>query len=102
MANFYGSICLTDIPKDQIKKITCKDGVTRLFIPFYLNEMRNPDQQGNTHTMKVAVKKDEQDPNVNYYFGKAKVQEIQQQTQQPTQAEIESAESLNADDVMPF
>lgn len=31
MAILSGSICLSDIPREQMKKIKCKDGVERIY-----------------------------------------------------------------------
>ncbi len=32
MAILSGSICLSDIPREQMKKIKCKDGVERIYV----------------------------------------------------------------------
>ena len=33
MSSLFGSICLSDIPREQMKKVMCKDGKERIF-PF--------------------------------------------------------------------
>ena len=43
MAILSGSICLSDIPREQMKKIKCKDGVERIYVKWLLSSAeRNP------------------------------------------------------------
>lgn len=69
MANLFGSICLSDIPKELIT--TAKNGKKYLNIEVKL--MRQPSQYGYTHTVKASVKKNERKEGVNYYIGNLKV-----------------------------
>ena len=69
MTNLFGSICLSDIPKELIT--TAKNGKKYLNIEVKL--MRQPSQYGHTHTVKASVKKNERKEGVNYYIGNLKV-----------------------------
>lgn len=69
MANLFGSICLSDIPKELIT--TAKNG--KKYLNIEVKQMRQPSQFGHTHTVKVSVKKEERKDGVNYYIGNLKV-----------------------------
>ena len=68
MANLYGSICLTDIPKELIT--TAQNG--KKYLNIEVNEMSKPSQYGATHAVKASVKKAERKDGVNYYIGNLK------------------------------
>lgn len=44
-----GSICLSDIPREQMKKIKCKDGVERIYVNVAVIERKEKSQFGHTH-----------------------------------------------------
>ena len=69
MVNLFGSICLTDIPKELIT--TAKNG--KKYLNIEVKQMRQPSQFGHTHTVKASVKRDERQEGVNYYIGNLKV-----------------------------
>lgn len=69
MTNLFGSICLTDIPKELIT--TAKNG--KKYLNIEVKKMRQPSQFGYTHTVKASVKRDERQEGVNYYIGNLKV-----------------------------
>jgi hypothetical protein len=69
MANLFGSICLSDIPKELIT--TAKNG--KKYLNIEVKQMRQPSQFGHTHTVKASVKKDERQEGVNYYIGNLKL-----------------------------
>lgn len=69
MANLFGSICLSDIPKELIT--TAKNG--KKYLNIEVKQMRQPSQYGHTHTVKASVKRDERKDGVNYYIGNLKV-----------------------------
>ncbi|EJW97740.1 hypothetical protein EVA_14146 [gut metagenome] len=50
MNNLYGSICLSDIPKELIQ--VGKNG--KKYLNIYVNARREPSQWGHTHYIKVA------------------------------------------------
>lgn len=95
----YGSICLTDIPKELIKTVKCKDGKERKYLNISVHEKREKGQYGDTHFVSCAPKKDEQKEGVNYIVGNMKthvlednvaprpviqpIQEVQQQSDMP-------------------
>lgn len=69
MVNLFGSICLSDIPKELIT--TAKNG--KKYLNIEVKQMRQPSQYGHTHTVKASVKRDERKDGVNYYIGNLKV-----------------------------
>lgn len=68
MANLYGSICLTDIPKELIT--TAQNG--KKYLNIEVNEMKQPSQYGATHAVKASVKKADRKEGVNYFIGNLK------------------------------
>ena len=66
--NLYGSICLSDIPKELIT--TAQNG--KKYLNIEVNEMSKPSQYGATHAVKASVKKAERKEGVNYYIGNLK------------------------------
>lgn len=68
MANLYGSICLTDIPRELIT--TSKNG--KKYLNIEINELRQPSAYGATHAVKLSVKKADRKEGVNYYIGNLK------------------------------
>ncbi len=68
MANFYGSLCLTDIPKELIT--TARNG--KKYLNIEVNERREVSQYGATHSVRCSVRKDEIREGVNYYIGELK------------------------------
>lgn len=67
--NLYGSICLTDIPKELIK--TGKNGKKYISVQIY--ERREPSPYGQTHYIKVPVPKEGQGVRSAYYIGELKI-----------------------------
>lgn len=59
MAILSGSICLSDIPREQMKKIKCKDGVERIYVNVAVIERREKSQFGHTHFITCSPKKEE-------------------------------------------
>lgn len=68
MAGFYGSLCLTDIPKELIT--TGKNG--KKYLNIEIGERRQPSQFGATHYVKASVKAEQKRDGVNYYIGDLK------------------------------
>lgn len=66
--NLFGSICLTDIPKELIT--TATNG--KKYLTIVVNERREPSRYGHTHYIKAYCKKENQRPDVNYYIGELK------------------------------
>lgn len=66
--NLYGSICLTDIPKELIT--VGKNG--KKYLNIVVNKRREVSQFGMTHYVKAHCKKEQQREGVNYYIGELK------------------------------
>lgn len=92
--NLRGSICLSDIPREQIKK--ANNG--KLYVNIRISERREPDVYGNTHNIDCKPKKEERIEGVNYYIGKAQHwQPVEQVTPQDIDA-APAADSLPWED----
>ena len=72
--NLYGSICLTDIPRELFRK--ADNGKVYLNLRIY--ERKEIGKFGHTHVASCAPRKDEQKEGVNYFCGDFKVSEPQQ------------------------
>ena len=102
---FVGSICLSDIPKSEMKKIMCKDGKERYFVNISIHENKEPryaERNGkqvlvSDHIISCAPKKEERVDGVNYLIGN-----LRTWTEQyiPTTGEIDEAPASN--DSLPF
>lgn len=66
--NLYGSLCLSDIPKELIT--TGKNG--KKYLNIVVNKRREVSQFGMTHYVKAHCKKELQREGVNYYIGELK------------------------------
>lgn len=71
-----GSICLSDIPRECMKRVTCKDGKERVYLNISVNARREPKTFTNgsqtrilTHYISCAPRKEERREGVNYIFG---------------------------------
>ena len=88
--NFYGQLDLTKagiIAREHpelVKHVKFKDG-EHLLLNVSFFSLQNPDDYGNTETLKVRCKKDEQRKGVNYYLGNFKNGEKNEQQPQPAQ-----------------
>lgn len=51
-----GSICLSDIPREQMKKVICKDGKERIYLNVAVIERKEPSQFGHTHFIHLCPK----------------------------------------------
>ena len=94
----FGSICLSDIPKSQIKKIVTKNG-EKLFLNVTIVPRKEPSQFGSTHFIRCSLKKEEQQDGVNYIFG-----DLTEYSPQPqiTPETIEQAPAISEEDELPF
>lgn len=71
-----GSICLTDIPRSQMKKVTCKDGKERVYLNISIVPRKQPQSFTNngytrtyTHFVSCSPKKEERVEGEKYIFG---------------------------------
>lgn len=103
MSNLFGSICLSDIPREQMKKVICKDGKERIFLNVWVGERKEPATFGNntyTHYVSCAPKKEERVEGTNYFLGDLQTYNPQPST--PTAEQVASAPSVAPEDDLPF
>ena len=93
------SICLSDIPKELIKKVTLKSGETKLYLNVKIKERKEPSKFGDTHFISCEPKKEERKEGTNYIIGNGK--RYDPQPSQPTAEEIANAPTAEEDD-LPF
>lgn len=87
-----GSICLTDIPKSQIKKVMCKDGKERAYLNIAIFTKKQPQTFGDrtyTHFVSCAPKKEERIDGENYIMGDLETRVSKPQT--PTSEDVANA-----------
>ena len=90
-----GSICLSDIPKELIKKVKCKDGKERCFLNFAIFKRKEPATY--THFMSCAPKREERKEGVRYII--ADLSETVDSNKYPSSTEVEAAPSVSDDDL---
>ena len=95
-----GSICLSDIPKSEIKKVMCKDGVERLYLNIAVIERKEKSQYGDTHFISCAPKKEERKDDVKYII--ADLREWNPEPANPTPEQIAAAPSMSEEEPLPF
>ena len=103
MSSYFGSICLSDIPREQMKKVMCKDGKERIYLNIFIGEKSNPQEFNGrryTHFVSCKPKPEERVDGVNYYIGELQTYEPQQTA--PTAEQIQSAPSVSQEDDLPF
>lgn len=103
MSSLYGSICLSEIPREQMKKVLCKDGKERIFLNIRVSERKEPATFGNntyTHFVSCSPKKEERKEGVNYFLGDLQTYNPQPST--PTPEQIAGAPSVSPEDDLPF
>lgn len=103
MSSLFGSICLNEIPREQMKKVLCKDGKERIFLNVWVGERREPVTFGNntyTHYISCAPKKEERVEGTNYFLGD--LQTYSPQPNAPTPDQVASAPSVSPEDNLPF
>lgn len=94
--NLYGSICLSDIPKELFRK--ADNGKVYLNLRIY--ERKEVGKFGHTHVASCAPKKEEQIEGVNYFCGDFKVSDPQPYV--PVSPEQVSQLPPATDDDLPF
>lgn len=91
MANYYGSICLSNIPEEQI--VTAKNG--KKYLNISINERQETSQYGHTHYIRMKDKKDDK----VVYIGELKPS--QYDNPQPQKQETPQQEEI-VDNDLPF
>lgn len=72
MGYLFGSICLSDIPRDQIRRVVTRDGREKLYVNIQIYERREPrlmSGRAYTHFVSCAPARSSRRPGVNYIFG---------------------------------
>lgn len=103
MSGLYGSICLSEIPRSQMKKVMCKDGKERIFLNIFVGEKKEPSTFGNntyTHFVSCAPKKEERVDGEQYFIGD--LQTFSPQPSIPSPEQVASAPSVSPEDDLPF
>lgn len=103
MSSLHGSICLSEIPREQMKKVMCKDGKERVFVNIWVGERKEPATFGDrvyTHFVSCAPKKDERKEGANYFLGD--LMTYNPQPSAPTPEQVQAAPSLSPADDLPF
>lgn len=98
-----GSICLSDIPREVMKKVLCKDGKEKIFVNIAVCERKEPVTFGDrtyTHFISCAPKKEERKEGVSYFIGD--LSEYKPQPSMPTAQQIEESPSVSENDDLPF
>lgn len=72
--NYFGSICLSDIPKELIT--VGKNG--KKYLSVVVNQRREVGQYGHTHYIKAYAKKGAVASDVNLYIGELKPSEFEE------------------------
>ena len=92
----FGSLCLSDIPRELIKDVTLKDGTHKKYLNISVVELKTPGKFGHTHFVSCQPKPEERVEGKNYIFGDLK--RYQPVANAPTVEEIEAAPSMMEDD----
>ena len=95
-----GSICLSDIPKSQMRKVMCKDGKERIYLNVAVITKKQPQtftsENGVAHTythfITCAPKKEERIDGVNYILGDLATRTFTPQS--PTPEDVANAPSI--------
>lgn len=100
---FVGSLCLSDIPKSEIKVVKCNDGKERAFLSISIHENSEPRVKDgkiiSDHFVSCAPKKEDRVEGVNYIFGNLREwHTADPMSAQPTPEEIEAAPSYETAD----
>ena len=91
--DYYGTICLNDIPEELIRT-SDKNG--KKYLTVVVGERRKPSQYGYTHYIKAYAKKGEVAEGTNLYIGELKPSQYQSDHQAP------AAPAKQGNDGLPF
>lgn len=103
MSNLYGSICLSDIPRSQMKKVKTKDGKEKIYLNIFIGERKEPvtfNDRTYTHFVSCSPKKEERVEGENYFIGD--LQTYNPQPSAPTAEQINEAPPVSEEDPLPF
>lgn len=94
--NYYGSICLSDVPRRLIKE--GKDG--KKYLNIHIIERKEPSQYGETHFITASCKKEDEVEGENRFIGG--VQPFTPKAATPTPEEIAEMPVANDNSELPF
>lgn len=103
MSSLYGTICLSDIPRSQMKKIKCKDGKERIFLNVFIGERKQPATFGErtyTHFVSCSPRPEERIDGEKYFIGD--LQTYSPAPSQPSPEDVASAPAVTEADDLPF
>ncbi len=93
------SICLSDLPKE---KITTSGKNGKKYLSIIVDERKEKDQYGNTHTVYVSQTKEEREAKQpKTYVGNGKEYKFEQKPAEPVKAEIIGTPYVEEND-LPF
>lgn len=96
MSSLYGSICLSDIPRSQMKKVKTKNGKEKIYLNIFIGERKEPvtfDDRTYTHFVSCSPKKEERVEGENYFIGD--LQTYNPQPSAPTAEQINEAQPVS-------
>lgn len=105
-----GSICLSDIPREQMKKVKCRDGVERIYLNVAVIARKTPQSfdEGDrkrtlTHFISCAPKKEDRADGVKYIIGDLETRTFgTAPVVLPSVADIDNAPAVGNDSDLPF
>ena len=103
MSSLFGTICLSDIPRSQMKKVTCKDGKERIFLNVFIGERKQPATFGDrtfTHFVSCSPRQEERVEGEKYFIGD--LQTYEPRPSAPTAEDVAAAPALGEYDSLPF
>jgi hypothetical protein len=106
MANYYGSIDLTELcnivrnQPELVTEVQLKDGTMHKFIKVDVWEKEQADQFGNVAAIKVSCKKDKKIEGLRYYIANLKLS--QRDTGATNQPQRQPAVTQGEGDDLPF
>lgn len=92
MQNYYGSLCLSDIPKDLIEEVNGKK-----YLNISVVEVKSS-PYGDSHFIAASCKKEERKDGVKYIFGNLKPSS----NDAPSREQIDNAPPVENPDDLPF
>lgn len=96
---FVGSICLSDIPKKEIKLVECKDGKKRAYLNISIHSKKEAYKDANgkvisDHLISCAPKKEERIEGENYIIGNLKTWDCNPAAITPSITDINNAPTI--------
>lgn len=103
MSSLYGTICLSDIPRSQMKKVMCKDGKERIFLNVFIGERKQPATFGDrtfTHFVSCSPRQEERVEGEKYFIGDLQTYDPRPST--PTAEQVAAAPPVTEANDLPF